>query len=78
MIFVTVMDFPFFGPKCVNFGGDPTDTHAVVLSGIDTGRNKVSIVNPWGSTVPPVDLDVVIGALQEIADTASHPIAFMR
>jgi hypothetical protein len=78
MIFVMVMDFPFFGPMCVNMGGSPTDTHAIVVRGINTTTRKVQLVNPWGTNVPPVDLDVVIDAMQAIANTASHPMAYMR
>ena len=74
MIVVNAADFPFSGPVCNNIGG----THALVLTGIDTSTGKVSIVNPWGTNTPPVDTDVALGLLQDIADTASDPIAFLR
>jgi hypothetical protein len=74
MIVVNAGDFPFSGPVCENMGG----THALVLSGIDTGRGKVRVVNPWGTNVPPVDLDMAVRLLQDIADTESNPVAFMR
>lgn len=78
IIFVFVADFPFYGPFCVNMTGGPTDTHAVVVKGIDTARRKVSIVNPWGTAVPAVDSDVILSAMQAIADVGCHPMAYMR
>jgi hypothetical protein len=78
MIFVFVGDFPFSGPACPNMSGSPGDTHALVLSGISTNAGTVKIVNPWGTNVPPVDIDVAMSLLQAIADTGSHPIAYMR
>ena len=78
IIFVFVADFPFYGPFCINMTGNPTDTHAVVVKGVDTTKRKVSIVNPWGTPVPAVDSDVVLSAMQAIADTGCHPMAYMR
>jgi hypothetical protein len=78
MIFVTVADFPFSGPLCDNMDGDPDDTHALIVNGIDTDSQKVGIVNPWGTNVPPVDTDVIISNLQGISDSGDNPIAFMR
>lgn len=74
MITVTAVDFPFSGTVCRNIGG----THALVLSGIDTGQGKVYIVNPWGTNVPPVHIDVALSLLQDIADSGSDPVAYMR
>ncbi len=74
MIIVNAVDFPFSGEVCENIGG----THALVLSGIDTTRKKLKIVNPWGTNVPPVDLGVGLRLLQDLSDTGSDPIAFMR
>jgi hypothetical protein len=54
------------------------DTHAVIVSGVDTRAGTVRIVNPWGTNVPPVDIDVLRSALQRIADFGEHPIAFLR
>ncbi len=78
MIFVTVADFPFSGPLCLNMNGSPGDTHALVVSGIDTDSQKVGIVNPWGTNVPPVDTDVIISNLQGLSDLGDNPMAFMR
>lgn len=74
MMIVNAADFPFSGPVCNNIGG----THALVLTGIDTSIGKVMIVNPWGINTPPLDTDIAVQLLQDIADTGSDPIAFMR
>jgi len=78
IIFVFVADFPLLGPMCVNMSGSPTDTHAVVVSGIDTGAGTVRLTNPWGTSTPPADMDVILSAMQAIADKGCHPAAFMR
>jgi len=78
LIFVIVADFPFSGPLCENMDGSPTDTHALIVSGTDTDSQKVMIVNPWGTNVPPVDTDVIIGILQTLSDLGQNPMAFMR
>jgi hypothetical protein len=78
LISVYVVDFPFSGPACRNQNYPPRTTHTLVVSGIDTDAGTVSIVNPWGTAVPPVDTDVAISLLQAIANTGCDPIAFMR
>jgi hypothetical protein len=75
---VYVADFPFYGPFCINMSGSPTDTHAIVVRGIDSAARKVKIINPWGSAVPPVDSDVVLSAIQAISDSGCHPMAYLR
>jgi hypothetical protein len=74
MIFVNVVDFPFYGPVCVSVG---SGTHALVVNGIDTNTGNVMIVNPWGTTTPPADLDVVVKAMQDISDDGLNPVAYM-
>jgi papain like cysteine protease AvrRpt2 len=74
MIFVDVVDFPFYGPICVNVG---SGFHAVVVNGIDTKAGKVMIVNPWGTRTPPADIDVVMKAMQHISDLDKNPVAYM-
>ena len=78
MIFVNVIDFPFRGPVCVDEGADPGDTHAIVVSGVDTDEGKVWIVNPWGTHTPPADIDVVVKAMQDIADQGLNPVAYLK
>jgi len=75
MIFVDVVDFPFYGPVCVSVG---SGTHALVVSGVDTGAGKVMIVNPWGTRTPPADLDVIVKAMQNISDQDLNPVAYMH
>jgi Papain-like cysteine protease AvrRpt2 len=74
MIFVNVVDFPFYGPVCVSVG---SGTHALVVNGIDTNTGNVMIVNPWGTTTPPADLDVVVKAMQDISNDGLNPVAYM-
>src|ERR1022692_4537029 len=38
----------------------------IFVNGIDTNTGNVMIVNPWGTTTPPADLDVVVKAMQDI------------
>jgi hypothetical protein len=78
MIFVNVVDFPFRGPVCVDEGADPDDTHAIVVSGVDTDQGEVWIVNPWGTYTPPADIDVVLKAMQDIADQDLCPVAYLK
>jgi hypothetical protein len=73
-IFVNVVDFPFYGPVCVSVG---SGTHALVVNGIDTNTGNVMIVNPWGTTTPPADLDVVVKAMQDISNDGLNPVAYM-
>ncbi len=73
MMFVFASDFPFSQPVCTNMGG----THALVVSGIDTIPGKVTVVNPWGTNVPPVDADIALGLIQAISDLGCHPVAYM-
>jgi hypothetical protein len=75
MIFVDVVDFPFYGPVCVDVG---SGTHAIVVSGVDTDSGKVMIVNPWGTRTPPADLDVVVKAMQNISDQHLNPVGYIR
>jgi hypothetical protein len=75
IMFVNVMDFPFYGPMCLNMD-DPSGTHAMVISGIDNDSGKVMIVNPWGTRTPPADVDVIVKAIQDIADDHLFPIAY--
>jgi Papain-like cysteine protease AvrRpt2 len=77
IIFVFVADFPFSGPMCLNMNGNPSDTHAVVVNGVDTDAGTVRITNPWGTSTPPADIDVIIGLMQQIADLGLNPAAFM-
>jgi hypothetical protein len=53
-------------------------THALVVSGVDTGAGKVMIVNPWGTRTPPADLDVIVKAMQNISDQDLNPVAYMH
>jgi hypothetical protein len=34
-------------------------------------------VNPWGTTTPPADLDVVVKAMQDISNDGLNPVAYM-
>jgi hypothetical protein len=77
IIFVFVADFPFSGPMCLNMKGNPSDTHAVVVNGVNTNAGTVRITNPWGTNTPPADIDVIIGLMQRISDVGLNPVAFM-
>jgi hypothetical protein len=77
IMFFCVANFPFTGASCLNMNGSPTDTHAVVVKGVDTDSGTVSILNPWGITTPPADIDVIVGLLQQKSDLGINPVAFM-
>jgi Papain-like cysteine protease AvrRpt2 len=77
MIFVFAADFPFYGPMCLKMNGNPTDTHAVVISGVDTDAGTVQIMNPWGTATPPADIDVIIGLMQAVSNQGLNCASFM-
>jgi hypothetical protein len=77
IIFVFAADFPFYGPMCLNMNGRPDDTHAVVVSGVDTDAGMVQIMNPWGGATPPVDIDIIIELMQRISDLGRDCAAFI-
>jgi hypothetical protein len=70
-------NFPFFGPFCLNMKGNPNETHAVVVNGVDTDAGTVQITNPWGTVTPPADINVITGLMQAISNQGLHPVAFM-
>ena len=49
----------------------------IFVNGIDTNTGNVMIVNPWGTTTPPADLDVVVKAMQDISNDGLNPVAYM-
>ena len=77
IFFVYVANFPFFGPYCLNVRGGAKDSHAMIVTGMDTDKEEVYIMNPWGTEVPPVKLDDLVGLLQEFADDGRDPVAFL-
>jgi hypothetical protein len=77
IIFVPAADFPYFGPMCHNMNGNPGDTHAVVVTGVDTDAGTVQLMNPWGDSTPLADLDYIIGMMQDISNDGKHCAAFM-
>lgn len=75
IIFVDVVDFPFYGPVCVNVG---SGTHALVVNGVDTDQGNVMLTNPWGTRTPPADIDVIIKAMQGISDQHLNCVGYME
>jgi hypothetical protein len=77
MIFVFAQDFPFFGPMCLNMNISATDTHAIIVRGINTDYLKVALVNPWGTATPLADAMDIVEAMQEITDAGMYCMAYM-
>jgi hypothetical protein len=63
-------------PVCIN-QQSTTDSHALIVNGVDTNVGTVQITNPWGTNVPLATIDVVVNLMQEVSDAGHNPAAFM-
>jgi hypothetical protein len=56
---------------------DPTDTHAIVITGIDTRTGQVKMNNPWGDVNQTVPINAILSSISMLIQQEVRSIAYM-
>lgn len=66
-----------YGPR--GFGSSSTQaSHAVVITGIDTVKNKTYFSNPWGNNDVEADTMMILRAMDKYAKSGRQPLSYLK
>jgi hypothetical protein len=72
-----VQNFPY-GAQWAHFRGNPNDTHAVVITGVDTDSGIAWMNNPWGDKDQSLPLNTVLSSMSALFAQDIRSVAYLN